>query len=71
MDEFAPTDSSVHFGSIGIGKQNDYYEYQLNYDPDPIVIRKKPTEKLVYTQNVSFRYLRPPSVPPAGDIVIV
>ncbi len=38
----------------------------LKNDPNPIIIRKKPTEKLEYTQNIAIKYLKPPSLPPPG-----
>lgn len=45
-------------------------QYQLNIDPNPEIIRKKPIERVQYNQNVAVRYLRPPAPAPAGDIVI-
>jgi hypothetical protein len=33
-------------------------DHKLNIDPTPTVIRKKPTEKLSYIQNVSLKFLR-------------
>ena len=38
----------------------------INRDSNIIIIRKKPTEKLKYTQNVAIRYLKPPPLPPPG-----
>ena len=38
----------------------------LNRDSNPIVISKKPTEKLEYTQKIAIRYLKPPPLPPPG-----
>jgi hypothetical protein len=45
-------------------------QYRLNSDPNPEIIRKKPVERVNYTQNVAVRYLKPPAPAPAGDIVI-
>ena len=42
----------------------------LNVDPDPIVVRKKPAEVLSQIQNISLKFLKPPPPPPAGDILI-
>ena len=44
--------------------------YQLNFDPNPTIIKKKPTQRVQHTQNVSLKYLKPPLPPPAGDITI-
>ena len=46
-------------------------KHQLNIDPNPSVIRKKPTKKLTHIQNVSLKFLKPPPPPRAGDINIV
>lgn len=45
-------------------------QYRLNEDLNPEIIRKKPIERVNYTQNVAVRYLRPPAPAPAGDIII-
>ena len=45
-------------------------QYQLNVDPNPEVIRKKPTEKVQYTQQISLKFLKPPPPEQPGDIVI-
>ncbi|RNA15094.1 hypothetical protein BpHYR1_031875 [Brachionus plicatilis] len=45
-------------------------EYPINKDENPEVVTKKPTETCQYTQEVSVRYLKPPSPVPHGDIVI-
>ena len=33
-------------------------DYQLNVDPSPNVIKKKPHDKVKYVQNVSLKFLR-------------
>lgn len=45
-------------------------EYPINKDENPELVTKKPTETCQYTQEVSVRYLKPPSPVPHGDIVI-
>jgi hypothetical protein len=45
-------------------------QYQINSDPNPVVIRKKPADKLRYRQNVTIRYLKPPT-PKPSELVIV
>ena len=45
-------------------------QYQLNQDPNPIIIRRKPAQPVRYQQNVSVKFLKPPPLPPAGDIVV-
>ena len=42
----------------------------LNLDPNPIVIKKKSKEKLQYTQKIAVKYLKPPPLPPPGDLII-
>ena len=45
-------------------------QHQLNVDPNPVMIKKKPTERIKYTQNISLRLLKPPTPPQPGDITI-
>ena len=45
-------------------------QYQLNVDPNPEVIRKKPAEKVQYTQQISLKFFKPPPPQQPGDIVI-
>jgi hypothetical protein len=45
-------------------------QYELNADPNPVVIRKKPADKIRYRQNVTIRYLKPPT-PKPSELVIV
>ena len=42
----------------------------LNYDPNPEIIYRDNPDKLIYTQKVAIRYLKPPTPPPPGPIVI-
>jgi hypothetical protein len=41
----------------------------LNKDPNPVVIRKKPAP-VQYTQNIAVRFLKPPPLPPQGRVII-
>ena len=45
-------------------------QYLINEDSNPEVIRKKTEQQLIYEQEVAIRYLRPPTPPPPGEIVI-
>ena len=45
-------------------------QYPINNDPDPIVIKKKPFDKITLTQGVNVRFLKPPKIQNAGDIII-
>jgi len=44
-------------------------QYKINYDPSPEVVRKTFNQPIEYNQDISVKYLRPPT-PNAGDIVI-
>ena len=46
------------------------HQYPINDDPAPRYIRKKPSKDLEYVQEVAIRYLRPPTPPSPGDILI-
>ncbi len=43
----------------------------LNIDPSPIIVHKKPAEPLTHIQNVSLKFLKPPKPDQPGDITIV
>lgn len=45
-------------------------DYPLNEDASPEIVRKKPDKTVVYQQEVAIRYLRPPTPPAPGDIII-
>ena len=45
-------------------------EYLINEDPTPEVITKKSSQSLQYIQELAIRYLRPPTPPAPGEIVI-
>ena len=45
-------------------------QYSVNEDSNPLVISKKIRQQLEYLQELAIRYLRPPSPPAPGEIVI-
>jgi hypothetical protein len=45
-------------------------EYSINEDSNPDVIKKRTQQKLIYDQEIAIRYLRPPTPPPPGEILI-
>lgn len=45
-------------------------EYLINEDPNPEVITKRSNQKIEYIQELAIRYLRPPTPPAPGEIVI-
>lgn len=46
------------------------HEYVINEDKNPSVITKQAQQKLTYIQELAVRYLKPPSPPIPGDIII-
>lgn len=44
--------------------------YQINEDPEPEIIKKTTSQKIEYVQELAIRYLRPPTPPAPGDIII-
>ncbi|KAI3387481.1 hypothetical protein SNEBB_003057 [Seison nebaliae] len=49
---------------------SEQLQYQINYDPNPQVIKKQNNENVEYKQEVAIRYLQPPTPPPPGPIII-
>jgi len=45
-------------------------EYPINIDNNPEIIKKETNVKIEYIQELAVRYLRPPSLPSPGDIII-
>lgn len=45
-------------------------EYKINQDVNPVVITKHSNRCIEYVQEIAIRYLRPPTPPPPGDIII-
>lgn len=46
-------------------------KYEINNDPNPEIIYKQPKQEIEYMQELAIRYLRPPTPPAPGDIIIV
>lgn len=44
--------------------------YKINFDPNPQIIRKNANDAVTYKQEVAVRYLRPPTPPPPGPLII-
>lgn len=42
----------------------------INYDPNPEIIYRDNPDDVIYTQKVGVRYLKPPTPPPPGPILI-
>lgn len=49
---------------------HDFNQPEINQDVNPIIVKKRPKKKLEYVQEVTIRYLKPPTPPPPGDIII-
>jgi hypothetical protein len=45
-------------------------QYPINDDPSPEILRKVPEKEFIYTQEISIRYLRPPTPPEHGELLI-
>ena len=45
-------------------------QYELNQDPNPEFITKRYKENLEYVQELAIRYLKPPTPPAPGEIII-
>ena len=44
--------------------------YPINEDPEPEIVKKTTNQKIEYVQELAIRYLRPPTPPAPGDIII-
>lgn len=51
---------------------NDYLQHhpELNNDPNPEIISEPNPDQITQKQNVSIRYLVPPTPPPPGPLII-
>ncbi|CAF0758407.1 unnamed protein product [Didymodactylos carnosus] len=60
------------FGGGGGGQlvQGPHGSYKINFDPNPQIIRKHANDAVTYKQEVAVRYLRPPTPPPPGPLII-
>jgi hypothetical protein len=45
--------------------------YPINQDPAPDFVTKRTNQKIQFEQEIAIRYLRPPTPPASGDILIV
>lgn len=45
-------------------------QYTVNEDANPQMISKRSEKQLIYQQEVAIRYLRPPTPPTPGDIIV-
>jgi hypothetical protein len=45
-------------------------EYSINEDSSPEIITKRADQTLTYIQELAVRYLRPPTPPAPGEIII-
>lgn len=74
-DQVSTALTSVSLGALQSGNCKflppiSLEQYKLNNDPNPEVIRKKPSDKIRYIQDVAIRFLEPPQPPKPGDIVV-
>jgi hypothetical protein len=58
-------------GAAGqLSQQQGPNGYKINFDPNPQIIRKHANDAVTYKQEVAVRYLRPPTPPPPGPLII-
>ncbi len=58
-------------GATGqLAQQQGQNGYKINFDPNPQIIRKHAGDAVTYKQEVAVRYLRPPTPPPPGPLII-
>ena len=58
-------------GATGqLAQQQGPNGYKINFDPNPQIIRKNANDAVTYKQEVAVRYLRPPTPPPPGPLII-
>ena len=66
-------DTTHHYHNVSASNEtrNDSVSrIPLNYDPSPEIIYRDNPDKVVYVQKVGVRYLKPPTPPPPGPLVI-
>jgi hypothetical protein len=64
-------ETGLHPSFLNTGRQLPLDQYKINYDPNPIIIRKQiPVEMPTYKQQVIVRYLRPPTPPSPGPLIV-
>ncbi|CAF3390619.1 unnamed protein product [Rotaria socialis] len=60
-----------YVGATGqLAQQQGANGYKINFDPNPQIIRKQANDAVTYKQEVAVRYLRPPTPPPPGPLII-
>jgi hypothetical protein len=60
-----------YVGATGqLAQQQGQNGYKINFDPNPQIIRKHANDAVTYKQEVAVRYLRPPTPPPPGPLII-
>ncbi|CAF3375622.1 unnamed protein product [Rotaria sp. Silwood1] len=60
-----------YVGAAGqLAQQQGQNGYKINFDPNPQIIRKHANDAVTYKQEVAVRYLRPPTPPPPGPLII-
>lgn len=58
-------------GATGqLAQQQGPNGYKINFDPNPQIIKKHANDAVTYKQEVAVRYLRPPTPPPPGPLII-
>lgn len=45
-------------------------QYEINQDSNPEIVRKRTQQQINYIQELAIRYLKPPTPPPPGEILI-
>lgn len=60
----------IHFTHSTDVSKFQFGEHPINQDCTPDFMIKRPNITLEYVQEVAIRYLRPPTPPPPGDLII-
>jgi hypothetical protein len=63
------TKSEPYLNQIPISSEYSHDD-DINYDHEPEIVRHNNLDDITYTQKVGVRYLKPPTPPPHGPIVI-
>jgi hypothetical protein len=64
------THQYYNISSTGSIHSDEVKQMPLNYDPDPEIVYRDNPDKLVYIQKVGIRYLKPPTPPTPGALLI-
>ena len=68
MDSTMNVDRTCDYGETKADLRID--DYKLNCDASPLVINKKHGQSVTYDQMHAVRYLRPPTPPVPGEVII-